>query len=275
MVDKQTALKDARRGLDNAGKRAESNLRKKEVAVQSYDQQLKQHKKMLNERKEEVEQFTIKAPSPGIVIYGDPTQPWYRQQIQIGSQIWGGGFTLFTIPDLRVMQVQIQVHEADINKLKVEQVATVTMDTYPGLMLKGKVKKIASIAGQQGRNMNAEVKKFTVDITIDSTLGNTLKPGISAKAEVFIDERADVLYIPLQCVFIEEGVHYCYVMRDDGPVRVAVKPELSNDTYMQIVEGLREGDRVLLYNPIIQAKMESLGQPSEAEAAAAEKSAAP
>jgi HlyD family secretion protein len=276
MVDKETAVKDAQRDLDNAGKRAESDVRKKEVAVEGYDQRLKHIKKNLDELKEELEKFTIKSPSPGIVIYGDPTQPWYRENIKIGSQIWGG-FTMFTIPDLRVMQVQVQVHEADINKIKEGQVATITMDTYPGLVLKGKVSKIASIAGEPGRSVNAEVKKFTVDIVIDSTKGHTLKPGISAKAEIFVDEREDVLYVPLQCVFIEEGQHYCYVMRDgDEPVRVAVKPELSNDTYLQIVEGLKEGDRVLLYNPTLRAKLDALGEaPGAAAPPPAETAAQP
>ena len=276
MVDKQTALKDAKRGVDNAGKRAKSTLRKKEVAVQSYDQRLRRITTNLDQVKKELEKFTIKSPAPGIVLYGDPSQPWYRQNIKIGAQMWGGGQTLFTIPDLSVMQVQVQVHEADINKVKVGQVATITMDTYPGMVLKGKITKIASIAGQQMGGMSAEVKKFTVDIVIDSTKGNTLKPGISAKAEIFIDEREEVLFVPLQCVFIEEGTHYCYVMRDGNqPVRVAVKPELSNDTYLQIVEGIEEGDLVLLYNPVLKAKMDSLKEQSQATPAPLDDAAKP
>ena len=58
--------------------------------------------------------------------------------------MWGG-FTLFTIPDLRVMKVQVEIHEADINKIKKTQRVTVTMDTYPGLVLEGEVTKIAPL----------------------------------------------------------------------------------------------------------------------------------
>ena len=172
--------------------------------------------------------------------------------------MWGG-FTLFTIPDLRVMKVQVEIHEADINKIKKTQRVTVTMDTYPGLVLEGEVTKIATIAGNPDRGGSDEVKKFTVDITLESTKDLTLKPGISAKAEIFIEQREDVLYVPMQSVFFEEGKHYCFVKRDGpAPVRVEVRPDLSNDSYVQIAEGLQDGDRVLLYNPVLRAATEAL-----------------
>ena len=267
MTDRETAVSDARRALDNADKRAKSTLRQREVAVESKDQRLKALKKRLKEVEEEIEKSTIKSPSPGIVIYGDPSEPWYRTRIQLGNQVWGG-FTLFTIPDLRVMQVQVQVHEADINKVKEEQPTTVTMDTYPGLVLHGKVTKIATIAGEPGQRHNEEVKKFTVDITLDSTEEMTLKPGISAKAEVFVEEKEDVLSVPLQCVFIEEGTHYCYQADDGGePVRVAVKVGLSNDSHIEIAEGLDEGNQVLLYNPVLAAQAKAAAEEGPARAA--------
>ncbi len=258
MTDKNTAVSDATRDLANGEKRTKSKLRQKEVAVESQASRLTQLKKKRDEVEQMIEKFTIVAPSPGIVIYGDPERQWYRSNIKLGGQVWSG-FTLFTIPDLRVMKVQVEVHEADINKLEKKQRVTVTMDTYPGLVLTGEVTKIASIAGNPKRSMNDEVKKFTVDITLESTDELTLKPGISAKAEIFIEERDDVLFVPIQSVFFEEGKHYCFVKRKEpAPVRVEVKPDLSNDSYVQIAEGLLEGDRVLLYNPVMRAATEAL-----------------
>ena len=275
MTDKETAVKDAQRGRDNAELRAQSRLRQKEVSVESKDQRLKTFQKKLKELEEELEKFTIVSPSPGIVIYGDPSEPWYRDRIQLGNQVWRG-FTLFTIPDLRVMQVQVHIHEADINKIKENQIATVTMDTYPGLVLSGQVTKVAAIAGEPGRRSNEEVKKFTVDITLDSAEDITLKPGISAKAEVFIEEKKDVVSVPLQCVFIEAGMHYCYTAGDgDQPVAVAVKPGLSNDSHIEIVEGLAEGAQVLLYNPALAEKAARVSQREQAKTETPENSANP
>ncbi|MBL9120937.1 MAG: efflux RND transporter periplasmic adaptor subunit [Phycisphaerae bacterium] len=249
MTDKQTAVNDAKRELDNAEKRAQSTLRQKEVAVERAQSTLTARQKNLDEIKKEIGNFTIMAPLPGIVLYGDPSQPWYRNEIKLGSQVWGG-FTLFTIPDLRVMQVQLQVHEADINSVKEGQPATITMETYPGVVLKGTVSKIAQVAGDGRGSEMGEVKRFTVHITLDSTEERQFKPGISAKASIFVAERTDALFVPIQCVFLEEGTHYCYVKRDTGDIeKVKVTPDISNDTFTQVVAGLSEGDRVLLYNP--------------------------
>lgn len=270
MTEKQTGLSDAERGRGNAEKRGKSNLRKREVAFESYTRRLATLKDSLEEMEKELERFTIRSPSPGIVLYGDPSQPWYREQIKLGGQIWGG-VTVFTIPDLRVMKVQIEVHEADINKIKVDQVATVTMDTYPGLVLKGKVSKIASIAGKRGGGRrNEEVKKFTVDVILDSTKDQILKPGISAKAEIFVEERDDVVYVPIQSVFLEKGRHYSYVMNEKNkPIRVEVKPEINNETYIQIAEGIEPGDQVLLYNPALHAQAEAVALKDKPDVAVA------
>jgi HlyD family secretion protein len=258
MTDRQTAVSDAQRALENADKRAASTLRQREVAVESQERRLTRLNKQLEELKEEIDHFTIKAPCPGILIYGDPEQPWYRTEIKLGANVWGG-MNIFTIPDLRVMQVQVQVHEADINKVEEGQPATVTMDTYPGLVLKGEVTKIASIAGgSDWRRMSDEVKEFTVDITLEEVADLVLKPGVSAKAEIFIEELQDVLFAPIQCVFFEDGAHHCYVLADGGkPVLTQVKPGVSNDNFIHILEGLEAGDRVLLYNPKLRAETAS------------------
>jgi len=248
LAERQNAVKDAQRDLENAQKRAESTLRQKEVAVEGAERRLESLNKKLEEVNQEIEFFTLKAPAPGIVIYADPTRPWYRDNIKLGGDVWGG-LTVFTIPDLRVMQARVAIHEADINKLKEGQSATVTMDTYAGLVLTGKVTKVATIAGDTDRYRSDEVKEFNVDVTLDSTGGETLKPGISAKAEIFIDERPEVLYVPLQAVFLEEGKHYVHALRSGVPTRVEVQPDISNDAYIQINGGVSEGDQVLLYNP--------------------------
>jgi len=256
MTDKQAAVSDAARASENAQKRAQSKLRQREVAVESKEQRLKTLQKDLKEKEEELGHFTIKAPVPGIVIYGDPSEPWYRERVQLDNRVWGG-FTLFTIPDLRIMQVQVQIHEADINKIKEEQVATVTMDTYPGLVLKGKVAKIAALAGEPGSRREQEVKKFTVDIILEGVEDMELKPGISAKADIFVEEKEDLLSVPLQSVFLEEGTHYCYKLNgEDQPERVVVKVGLSNDSHIEIIEGLAVDNQVLLYNPVLAAQAE-------------------
>ena len=143
--------------------------------------------------------MTLRAPGPGLVIHGDPRRPWDRDRIRVGGEVWGS-MVLMTIPDLRVMQVKLRIHEADVNKLDVGQTAKVSMDTYPGVILDGEVTKIDTIAkGDDPWDDDPEVKKFTVEVTLEPTGEVELKPGISAKAEIFIDRKEDVLYVPPSC----------------------------------------------------------------------------
>jgi HlyD family secretion protein len=136
------------------------------------------------------------------------------------------------------------------------------MDSYPGLVLAGSVTRIATIAsGDNEWDEEPEVRNFDVEVTIESEdLDVELKPGVSAKAEIFIEEKQSVLFVPLQCVFQEEGEYRTWIVGDEGePKAIKIKPGLSNNSYIEILEGLERGQQVLLYNPNLPST------PSEAE----------
>jgi HlyD family secretion protein len=249
LKDKESKARDSARDQVTAGKRAKSRLLQKEVKVAHNQKRHKRKSSSLKESKTDLSNMVLKSPCPGIVIYGDPKgHRWFRSQVKVGGHIWGGN-TVMTIPDLRVMQVKVAIHEADINKLKVGQRAGITMDTYSGLVLGGAVTKIAAIAGSPEGDGEAEVKKFDVEITIEGDPGVELKPGISAKAVIKIDTVKQAVAVPLQCVFLEGSKHFCFVSGDEGPVRRAVKVGQNNATMVEVVSGLEQGEQVLLYNP--------------------------
>ena len=253
LKEKSQAVEDAQLALESATKRAESTLHQKQVALEQNTKRLELQKEQLQKTKDEIAKHTVTAPIPGIVLYGDPTEPWYRENIRLGGDVWGN-MILFTMPDLRVMQVRLKIHEADVNKLAEHQKAKVTMDTYPGHVLDGEVTRIATIATTSDRwGADTEVKKFDVEITLAGDDQLKLKPGVSAKAEIYIGRRDDVVQVPLQAVFQEEGGHWCWVTEGNGPKRVAVTPGASNDHYIEIVSGLQPGQEVLLYNPKLGA----------------------
>lgn len=263
-AEKQTALSDAERGLQNANLRAQSTLEQKEVTVRGTEQRLGAQKRQFEQLTKEIEKCVIKSPGPGLVLHGDPQQHYFNERMKLGGNVWGGQ-TLFTIPDLRVMQVQVQVHEADINKLKEAQPATVTMDTYPGLVLKGEVSKIAQVAGSQTPwGGDDDVKKFKVEITLEQRADLALRPGISAKAEIFVEQREAVLYVPRQAIFLEEGRHFCHVQQAGRIERREIAIDVSSDLYSVVVSGLSEGDRVLLYNPALAAGASANGSKAAA-----------
>ena len=93
---------------------------------------------------------------------------------------------------------------------------------------------------------------------------------------MLIDTRKDAVYVPLQCVFLEGGKQWCYVLdASKKPQKGEVKPGLSNDSYLEVIEGLAEGQQVLLYNPSVptgaapEQKQEENGEKKPEEAPAA------
>ncbi|MEZ5964968.1 MAG: efflux RND transporter periplasmic adaptor subunit [Planctomycetota bacterium] len=272
LAEKQTALADAKREVGSVEKRNESKLLQRQVAVAQNEKRLLQYKERLRRLKSDLEKFTLSAPCAGIVLHGDPKQPWYRDQIKVGSEVWEGS-VVCTIPDLRVMQVKLQVHEADINKLKKGLKTTITMESMPGVVMAGELTNIASIAntgGEWGGGGGDAVKKFDVEVTIEQREGVRLRPGISAKVVIDIDHLADVAYVPLQSVVVEGSTHGCFVAAANGQAeRRVVEVGASNDNYIQIQNGLEPGERVLLYNP-------SLGkQQGDSQEAAGDRASAP
>jgi HlyD family secretion protein len=256
ILEKEIKSRDGERELTTAQKRADSRLNQKQVAVELSTRKLNNLKRQRDEAQKEIDNMEIKAPCPGIVLYGDPKQPWYRENIKVGGEVWSGS-TVMTIPDLRVMQVKLQVHEADINKLKLKLSCKVTMDTYPGLVLEGEVSKIAQIANSNRWEGETDVKRFDVELTLKHDEQTKLKPGVSAKAEIFVEDRKEVLSVPVQCVFLEGGTHYCHARTAAGrPERRALKVGIASETFIEVQEGVAEGDKVLLFNPSLPVDRE-------------------
>jgi multidrug efflux pump subunit AcrA (membrane-fusion protein) len=71
---------------------------------------------------------------------------------------------------------------------------------------------------------------------------------LSAKVEVQLGHRHDVLAIPTGAVSVDHDRNVCYVLGPSGPVRREITPGASNPDLIEVVEGLREGESVVL-NP--------------------------
>lgn len=242
---KEAAVVEAERGLDQAKKAAEAQLADKQAQVRQRDSSLKRTKDQLEKTNEILSKMEIKAPTDGTVIYGNPDQPWERENIKVGQQVWQG-MCLITLPDPSEMAVTIQIHEADVDKLKVGMEAVVTSETQKDKTFEGEVVKIDQVANA-GQNWwgGDDVKRFKVEVALKGK-DLDLKTGTSAKAEIHVGEVPDCLTVPLQAVHEKEGKRYCLRVQDGKTERVDVTCGASNDTMIEIKSGLSEGDEVAL-----------------------------
>ena len=269
---RESAVTEAERGRDRAGKRAGAQLSSKQARVTQKKVQLSRVKVRHDRQKKILEQMTLKAPTDGTVLYGDPDQPWMAERVKVGGQVWRS-MVLITLPDPSEMAVVIEVHEADIDKVKTGMAAFITSETQKDVIYDGEVTKIDTVANAGRRRYGRDnVKRFRVEMTLKGKDLN-LKPGTSARVEILIGEVADVVAVPLQAVFAKEGKHYCFRSSNGGkPVRVEVEPGKSNDSFVEIKSGLEEGDAVLLYDAGIADAAEPSDEDEKDEEPAKEKS---
>ncbi len=263
LTKKETAVKDANRELANANIKAEINFKQKSARVAQQKRIVASSKKRLAELAEEEVHMTMTAPQAGLVHYGDSSHNFFwGEEIKIGSTMRKGN-TVITLPDLTVMQVSMQVHEADIDKVSVDMAVIVTIDTHKGLIFPAKVTEIASVASSS--RGEATGKTFDVEVTLDP-FEAVLRAGVTARAEIQIMQIDDAVQVPIHCVQAEGEEHFCFVVENGKAVQRSVKVGHNNAQRVEILSGLQAGERVLLYDPRVSESV-SGGSTSEGNSA--------
>lgn len=240
---------EAKRELERTFARTRSQLAQALARHESTEASFKLQKDKLTKLERMIAACTIRAPSAGIVIYGSSADWWQRRgdPIEVGDGVHKGQ-KIFTIPNSDVMGVELRVHESSVNMVKPGQKATITVEAYPDIPLQGKVLKVAPLPDPPHGWFDPSVKVYTTQITIDGA-HDILKPGMSAKVEVLIEQLKNVLIVPIQVVANREGKIICYIATPQGPKQRQVQTGSFNDTYVHIISDLEVGEQVLLIPP--------------------------
>lgn len=180
---------------------------------------------------------TITAPISGIVA---------SVATQEGETVAAGlsAPTFLTIVDLGRLQVNAFVDEVDIGKVKAGLAASFTVDAFPSRDFSGRVAAIYPTATIQDN-----VVKYVVAVDIDSGYAGSLRPEMTANVRIRVDERT-VLAIPARAIRRENGASVVYVRVDGKPQSRAVRLGWRDGGWVEIVEGLKVGERVFVDPPL-------------------------
>jgi multidrug efflux pump subunit AcrA (membrane-fusion protein) len=181
----------------------------------------------------------VKAERSGLVIYPSAAAWKNTPDIAEGATVRKDQ-VLLLMPDLSRMQVKVGIHESIVDRIKPGQAARITL---PDKTLNGKVFSVASVTRPAGW-WTGNVVKYDTIIKLPSVEG--LKPGMSAEVEVIIDRHADVLTIPVAAVVETAQGDFCWVKTADRAKRRALQLGDTNDTFIVVKAGLKEGDEVVL-----------------------------
>jgi HlyD family secretion protein len=188
----------------------------------------------------------IKAPADGMVIYCDHWNWNEKRKLQAGDMIWMG-VPIVRLPDLTEMEVIAQVNEVDGPKLSIGSKAEIRLDTYPDTVITGAVKEISQTAVKA--SWMAKAKVFRAVVSLDRTVMEIMKPGMSAQVSVIVSETAPQLLIPRAAVrFNGESVTVRRVEGTDAQRPVAVTILAADiENYLVASNGaLKEGDRIFV-----------------------------
>ncbi|MFP3904280.1 MAG: efflux RND transporter periplasmic adaptor subunit, partial [Armatimonadota bacterium] len=177
---------------------------------------------------------TIEAPITGVI--GTVTT-------QEGETVAAGlsAPTFVEIIDLGRLEVDAFVDEVDIGKVKVGQKAQFTVDAFPDRTFAGHVRAIYPDAVIQDN-----VVYYDVVIEIEDDYAGLLRPQMTTNVTIFLETREDVLFVPNGAVHREQGETVAYVVRDGSSERRVVEIGVRQDGEAEVVEGLKEGEEVLL-----------------------------
>lgn len=172
----------------------------------------------------------VKAPFSGVVL---------SQEASLGAQV-SPETALLTLGDLSAFRLVLQVDETEIGKVQVGQKVAVTLDGLPGETLEGEV--VAKSPKAELVN-NIPVFEVTVRLPADPRL----RPGMSADGEIVVQEAKDVILLPKGAVRRGPRGASVTVLRPDGSTEtVPVRLGLEDSTRVAVLEGLQEGDQVVL-----------------------------
>ncbi len=188
---------------------------------------------------EQIENCTIRAPTSGQVVYANNrgTREASEFIVEPGATVRERQ-AIIRLPDYSSMQIHCLINESRVSLVDVGMPATITLDAFEGVELKGSVIKVNEYPEPISR-FGPQVKRYAAIVQIDSP-PRMIKPGLTANVAIHVDRREDVLLVPVQAVFPHGTDYFCIVLEDGKlqPRKVKVGP--NNARFVVIEEGLRE-----------------------------------
>jgi HlyD family secretion protein len=237
-------LDESRTALDQARNRqraAGGQLAIARARVVEAEANVAQARAAVERADEELASATIRAPIRATVLTRD---------VEVGSPVssilnMGANATLvMTLGDIDRVYVKGRVDEADIGRVRVGQPAHITTESFRERIFEGRVTRISPIGVDRDN-----VTTFAVEVSIDNP-EKILKANMTANAEIVLDSLPDSLLVP-ETAIIYDAQRNAFVdvfdrAADTGRRRVPVKVGVGNGSRTQILEGVREGEQVVI-----------------------------
>ncbi len=185
----------------------------------------------------------VRAPRDGMIMYA---KPWGGRKLQIGDEVSRWNPAIATLPDMSVLVSETYVQEIDITKISVGDSVSIKVDALPNKIYTGKISKIANI-GQELPGFDTKVFHVIIDLNEND---KELKPAMTTDNSIILQHYDDVIKVPRECIFTNNGIRYVYFRKKGEIWRKAVQTGEENDSEVLIKSGLEEKDQIFISIPV-------------------------
>jgi len=176
----------------------------------------------------EFEKAPVESPIDGVVG---------KVHVDIGTSV-SPQVPVGLVVNMDVVEVEVNVVERDLPKIKEGQMAQVEVDAYPNEIFEGMVERVTPVVDLVSRTASVEIEIPNKDYR--------LKPGMFARIKILIKEREDVLIITRDAIILEDSSNYVFVVKDGDKVqRQKIEIGLHEDNEFEVIKGLGEGEVVV------------------------------
>ena len=204
---------------------------KEDIAVAQA--QVDQAKLSLQIARDKLDDMVLKAPVVGILA------EW---SLHVGDTIAPSTQAGIVIDDNKY-HIDVSIDETEIGKLAVGQKTSVVLDAFSTTTLTGTVSAVSMIG-----TTNQGIVYYNVRIDLDKT-DLPIRPSLTASVNIIAQHKENVLLIPSRAIKRDTQGTYVTIQTLGGSQRANLTIGISNGTMTEIVEGLKEGDRVYLTTP--------------------------
>jgi HlyD family secretion protein len=199
----------------------------------------------------QVELCTIRAPHDAVVLHAN--RP--KKDFVVGpGALVRFNQELFYLADPSRVEVEVMLHETVVQRVRAGMPARVRLDDSTARVLGGRLVSVSEVLlRDQSRYSSDEVAYYTGRVEFDGA-PREVRLGLSAEVELLTARRTGVLVVPVESLTVEGGHPACYVRMGDRIELREVVTGQATSTLAEVIEGLEEGEEVLLWR----------GQPPEA-----------
>jgi len=206
--------------------------------LRSFEQQRDRARGRVQALEAAIERMNVRATQDGIVVYRSNNRD---EKKKVGDSVWYGEVIL-ALPDLSEMKGDGFVDEADGGPVAAGQPVTIRLEARSDTDLRGKVARIAHTVKR--RSWRTPLKGFQVEIALAKTDPTLMRPAMRFRGEIETGRVKGVLLLPLDAVFLRSGGPVVWASGLLGWRETRVTLGRSNRRQVEVVAGLRDGQRV-------------------------------